>query len=82
MTLENILVIIMCLGILATLLMSILTKRLHRMLIYFLAANIFLFGLLALYGMTILGSLVLLVNISVVAIFLFLAMVVGEVTEE
>ncbi|MEX0568685.1 MAG: hypothetical protein Q6363_005925 [Candidatus Njordarchaeota archaeon] len=82
MTLENILVIILCLGILATLLMATMTKKLHRMLMYFLIANGFLFGVLAIYGMTILASLILLVNISVVAIFLLLGMVVGEVTEE
>ncbi len=68
-------------GIIVFLLLSVATRRLCRMLIYFTIANLFLFGLLAAYGMGIIASIVLLVNLGVVAVFIFLAMNVGEVME-
>ena len=77
-----IIITILGLGIIALLLMSIFTKKLHRMLIYFALANALLFGILYMYGMAILASLILLANIGVVVILIFVGMVVGEVVEE
>jgi len=78
------LIAVMLLGLcmVALLIMSVFTKKLHRMLIYFALANAMLFGILYMYGMAILGSLVLLANIGVVVILIFVGMVVGEVVEE
>jgi len=77
-----IIVLLLGIGIICTLLMSIFTRKLHRMLIYFALANLMLFGLLYMYGMAIIGSLILLANIGVVVILIFVAMIVGEVVEE
>ena len=82
MDLGLIIITILGLGIIALLLMSIFTKKLHRMLIYFALANALLFGILYMYGMAILASLILLANIGVVVILIFVGMVVGEVVEE
>ncbi len=82
MTPDIIFVSILGLGIIVSLFMAIFTKKLYRMLIYFLIANMFLSALLAMFGMTILAALILLTNAGVVAIMVFLSMIVGEVVEE
>ena len=82
MTLEMMFVAILGFGIVVSLFMSIFTKKLYRMLMYFLIANMFLFALLAMFGMYILAALILLTNAGVVAIMIFLSMIVGEVMEE
>ena len=82
MDVASVVVMALGVGIIVSLLMAIGTKKLHRMLIYFLLANMFLFAILAFYGMGIVAALILLTNAGVVAIMLFLAMIIGEVVEE
>ncbi|MCR8433754.1 MAG: hypothetical protein NDP24_05960 [Crenarchaeota archaeon] len=80
--LEELIVYILGVGLVLFIALTVETKKLYRMLIYFMLANLCLLGILGLFGLWIIGSLVVLVNIGVIVIFLFLTMIIGERLEE
>ncbi|MCR8453595.1 MAG: hypothetical protein NDP13_01225 [Crenarchaeota archaeon] len=80
--LEELIVYILGVGLVLFIALTVETKKLYRMLIYFMLANLCLLGILGLFGLWIIGSLVVLVNIGVIVIFLFLMMIIGERLEE
>ena len=73
-----ILVGILAFGTIITALLSVTAKRIHRALLSFLIANIFMCGLFFIYEMYLLALIVLLTNIAVVITFLFTAMAIAE----
>ncbi len=79
---EEALILILGIGILAFTALTIETKKLYRMLVYFMGANLCLLGVLGIYGLWIIGGFIVLMNMGVVAIFIFLTLIVGERVEE
>jgi len=82
MGVEEALILILGIGILAFTALTIETKKLYRMLVYFMGANLCLLGVLGIYGLWIIGGFIVLMNMGVVAIFIFLTLIVGERVEE
>ncbi len=80
--LEEAIVYILGAGLVLFIALTIEAKKLYRMLIYFMASNLCLLGILGIYNLWIIGGFILLVNIGVVAIFVFLTLIVGERVEE
>lgn len=80
--LEKLIIYALGIGLVILVALTIETKKLYRMLIYFTLANFCLLGILGMFGLWVIGGLIVLINVGVVVIFLFLMLVIGERSEE